>query len=55
MKTGDTVTFRFTNSGKARHDAFTRDTDAQTGHEEEMLDDAGAHHEAGMKIDVEVE
>ena len=33
---GETVTFRFINAGRNRHDAFIGDEDEQSDHEEEM-------------------
>lgn len=52
---GDTVTFRFTNSGKAPHDAFIGDAAAQKDHEEEMSESSGGHHgsETGDAITVD--
>lgn len=54
-KRGETVTFRFTNSGKAPHDAFIGDTDAQNDHEEEMREGSGAHHGSETEDAVTVE
>ncbi len=39
---GETVTFRFTNNGKLKHDAFLGDAAAQAEHEKEM--GAGGGH-----------
>lgn len=49
VKKGETVAFRFTNAGKAPHDAFIGDTDAQKDHEEKMRKSSGAHHGAETK------
>ena len=38
---GETVTFRFTNNDKVRHDAFVGDAAAQAEHEREMRDGGG--------------
>ena len=56
---GETISFRFTNVGRARHDAFIGDADAQMEHEEEarMADDeeghGGGHEPAENAITVE--
>ena len=36
VKAGETIDFRFTNTGKIAHDAFIGDNDAQMEHESEM-------------------
>ena len=38
---GERVTFRFTNNGKLKHDAFLGDTGEQAEHEREMRDGGG--------------
>lgn len=45
VKAGETIHFRFTNTGKIAHDAFIGDTDAQMEHEDEMahMGDTSAH------------
>ena len=55
VKKGETVSFRFTNSGKAPHDAFMGDSDAQKDHEEEMREGSGAHHGSGAEDAITVE
>jgi uncharacterized cupredoxin-like copper-binding protein len=45
---GETVTFRFTNTGKLAHDAFIGDKDAQADHEKEM---GGSHGDHGAAKD----
>jgi uncharacterized cupredoxin-like copper-binding protein len=44
VEVGETVEFRFTNTGKLPHDAFIGDADAQSEHEEEMAGMPGMHH-----------
>jgi uncharacterized cupredoxin-like copper-binding protein len=53
VRRGQTVAFRFTNSGSNRHDAFIGDAEAQEEHEMEasMADDAD--HGAGHAADEE--
>lgn len=41
---GETVTFRFTNTGKVAHDAYIGDAKAQADHEREMRDGMGGMH-----------
>ena len=55
VEKGETVTFRFTNAGKAPHDAFIGDADAQKDHEEEMREGSGAHHGSEAKDAITVE
>jgi uncharacterized cupredoxin-like copper-binding protein len=45
VRTGDTIDFRFINTGQIPHDAFVGDTAAQMEHETEMAEmgDAGGH------------
>lgn len=45
VKAGETIDFRFTNTGKITHDAFIGDSDAQMEHEQEMahMDDMAGH------------
>lgn len=57
VRVGDTVTFVFTNFGKAVHDAFIGDKAAQEQHEKEMREaekgDGHAHdhaHEGGVTV-----
>lgn len=46
VKAGETVDFRFTNTGKIAHDAFIGDTDAQMEHETEMAQMGDMSHSA---------
>ena len=55
VQRGETVTFRFTNSGKVAHDAFIGDTEAQKDHEEEMREGSGAHHGSDTKDAITVD
>ena len=53
VRVGDTVTFVFTNFGKAVHDAFVGDRAAQEHHEHEMRQSPGGHdhaHEGGVTV-----
>ena len=57
VRVGDTVTFVFTNFGKAVHDAFIGDKAAQEQHEKEMRGTPGGHehgqdhaHEGGIAV-----
>jgi uncharacterized cupredoxin-like copper-binding protein len=47
VRTGETVDFRFTNTGKIAHDALIGDTDAQMEHETEMAEMGGMSHSGG--------
>ena len=50
-RTGETITFRFTNSGTARHEALVGDSDAQEEHAREMMSSstvAGDHDMGDM-------
>lgn len=47
VKSGDTVNFRFVNTGKVPHDAFIGDGTAQAEHEDEMKAMAGAGDMSG--------
>ena len=53
VERGDTVTFRFENNGKLRHDAFIGDEEAQEMHEDEarMSDDVGHGAHAASEED----
>jgi uncharacterized cupredoxin-like copper-binding protein len=59
VRRGESVGFRFVNQGKARHDAFVGDAEAQRDHEREarMADDAahGDGHAASEKDAITVE
>lgn len=48
VKAGETIEFRFTNTGKIAHDAFIGDTDAQMEHETEMAEMAEMAEMGGM-------
>ncbi len=53
VRVGDTVTFVFTNFGKAVHDAFIGDKAAQEHHEKEMRETPHGHdhaHEGGVTV-----
>lgn len=43
---GETIDFRFTNTGKIAHDAFIGDNDAQMEHETEMAQMGNMSHSA---------
>lgn len=44
VERGETVTFRFRNTGKVAHDAYLGDAEAQAEHEREMRDAMGGMH-----------
>ena len=46
VKAGETIDFRFTNTGKITHDAFIGDNDAQMEHETEMAQMGNMSHTA---------
>lgn len=51
---GKTLTFVFTNTGKAVHDAYVGDAAAQGEHEKEMRESAsGAHHDDALAVIVQ--
>jgi uncharacterized cupredoxin-like copper-binding protein len=53
VRAGDTVTFVFTNFGRAVHDAFIGDKAAQEHHEDEMRKTQSGHdheHEGGVTV-----
>lgn len=55
VRTGDTIDFRFINTGQVPHDAFVGDTAAQMEHETEMAEmgDAGGHDEEETAVVVQ--
>jgi uncharacterized cupredoxin-like copper-binding protein len=55
VKTGETIDFRFTNTGQIPHDAFIGDADAQMEHDDEMahMGDASTHSMGESAITVQ--
>lgn len=50
---GETVRFEVTNAGAIRHEFFIGDTDAQAGHEAEMVEMGGMAHDEPNGIGVD--
>ncbi|MEZ5220336.1 MAG: plastocyanin/azurin family copper-binding protein [Ilumatobacteraceae bacterium] len=57
VRAGETIEFRFTNTGRITHDAFIGDTDAQMEHETEMaeMDGMGGMSHSGDDAAVTVQ